>query len=157
VTQATPLPSRDPEEAPCGSSQGSGLTPDGSQADQSAFVLSSPCRMPLYAVDPELFEVMGAPMVVGRWLRPEDARSAAVPVVISRALATELRDVRRPTLESLLGSTVRDEELVQQPLVVVGVVGDNAVTTRLGEPGIGFVPFEARARLAPTGSRSTSE
>jgi putative ABC transport system permease protein len=148
---AAPLPSKDPDELPCGSSTWFDSSSD--ESDQSAFAVSSPCTLPVYAVDPELLSVMGAPMVAGRWLRPEDARSAAVPVVVSKALATQLRDVEHPTLESLLGSVIRDEELLQQPLVVVGVVGDNAVTNVLGQPGAGFVPFEARSRFVPTGSR----
>ena len=148
-----PLPSKDPDELPCGSSTSSvDLSAD---PDQSVFAVASPCTLPVYAVDPELLDVMGAPMVAGRWLRPDDARSTAVPVVVSKALATQLRDVAHPTLESLLGSVIRDEELVQQPLVVVGVVGDNAVTGALGEPGAGFVPFEARTRFTPTRDRGT--
>lgn len=150
--EAAPLPAKDPDEPPCGSSPALGAQ----AGDPSeTFFVSSPCRLPVYAVDPDLLGVMGAPVVAGRWLRPEDSRSAAVPVVLSKALATELRDVQHPTLESLLGSVVRDEELVQQPLVVVGVVGDNAVTNRLGEPGVGFVAFDARSRLAPKGGRSS--
>lgn len=148
-----PLPSNDPDELPCGSSTSS-VDPS-ADPDQSVFAIASPCTLPVYAVDPELLDVMGAPMVAGRWLRPDDARSAAVPVVVSKALATQLRDVAHPTLESLLGSVIRDEELVQQPLVVVGVVGDNAVTGVLGEPGAGFVPFQARTRFAPTRDRGT--
>jgi len=148
-----PLPSKDPDELPCGSSTSSvDLSAD---PDQSVFAVASPCTLPVYAVDPELLDVMGAPMVAGRWLRPDDARSTAVPVVVSKALATQLRDLAHPTLESLLGSVIRDEELVQQPLVVVGVVGDNAVTGALGEPGAGFVPFEARTRFTPTRDRGT--
>jgi putative ABC transport system permease protein len=156
-----PLPSKDPDELPCGSSTSSVESfggPSGNSSggsDQSIFAVSSPCTMPVYAVDPELLGVMGVPMVAGRWLRPEDARSTAVPVVVSKALATQLRDVEHPTLESLLGSVIRDEELVQQPLVVVGVVGDNAVTGVLGQLGAGFVPFEARSRFTPTEDRGT--
>ncbi|MDP8976797.1 MAG: ABC transporter permease [Actinomycetota bacterium] len=149
-----PLPSKDPDELPCGPSTSFASPVDESaKSEQSAFAVSSPCTLPVYAVDPELLSVMGAPMVAGRWLRAEDARSAAVPVVVSKALATQLRDVEHPTLQSLLGSVIRDEELVQQPLVVVGVVGDNAVTNVLGQPGAGFVPFEARSRFVPKGSR----
>ncbi len=148
-----PLPSKDPDELPCGSSTSFGDSSDDSE--QSAYAVSSPCTLPVYAVDPELLGVMGAPMVAGRWLRPDDAKSTAVPVVISKALATQLRDVEHTTLESLLGSVIRDEELVQQPLVVVGVVGDNAVTNVLGQPGAGFVPFEARTRFTPTRDRGT--
>lgn len=148
-----PLPSKDPDELPCGSSTSS-VDPS-ADPDQSVFAIASPCTLPVYAVDPELLDVMGAPMVAGRWLRPEDARSTAVPVVVSKALATQLRDLAHPTLESLLGSVIRDEGLVQQPLVVVGVVGDNAVTGALGEPGAGFVPFEARTRFTPTRDRGT--
>lgn len=156
-----PLPSKDQDEVPCGPSTSSfagssgassgGLS--GGSSAQSVFAVSSPCTLPVYAVDPELLDVMGAPMVAGRWLQPEDSTSAAVPVVLSKALATQLRDVEHPTLESLLGSVIRDEELVQQPLVVVGVVGDNAVTGVLGQPGAGFVPFEARSRFSPTRER----
>ncbi len=151
------LPSKDPDDLPCGSSTSSvDSSADSSvDPDQSVFAIASPCTLPVYAVDPELLDVMGAPMVAGRWLQPEDARSVAVPVVVSKELATELRDVAHPTLESLLGSVIRDEELVQQPLVVVGVVGDNAVTGVLGEPGAGFVPFEARTRFTPTRDRGT--
>jgi len=152
-----PLPGKDPDELPCGPSTSSfgGPSQDssGDSSARSVFAVSSPCILPVYAVDPELLDVMGAPMVAGRWLQPEDSMSAAVPVVISKALATLLRDVEHPTLESLLGSVIRDEELVQQPLVVVGVVGDNAVTGVLGEPGAGFVPFEARSRFTPTRER----
>jgi len=148
-----PLPSKDPDELPCGSSTSS--VDSSADPDQSVFAIASPCTLPVYAVDPELLDVMGAPMVAGRWLQPEDARSVAVPVVVSKELATQLRDVAHPTLESLLGSVIRDEELVQQPLVVVGVVGDNAVIGVLGEPGAGFVPFEARTRFTPTRDRGT--
>ncbi len=153
-----PLPSKDPDDLPCGSSTSFGGFPEDSSGGFSSgsgqgLFFSSPCTLPVYAVDPELLGVMGAPMVAGRWLRPEDAKSLAVPVVVSKALATQLRDVEHPTLESLLGSVIRDEELVQQPLVVVGVVGDNAVTNVLGQPGAGFVPFEARSRFTPTGDR----
>jgi putative ABC transport system permease protein len=160
--EGTPLPARNPDDLACGSSTiigeaGGDPSAQGSM-DPSAegfFSYSLPCTLPVYAVDPELLSVMAAPVVAGRWLRPEDAKSTVTPVVISKRLADQLRDVDHPTVESLLGTMIRDEKLVQQPLVLVGVVGDNAVTTELGEPGAGFIPLEARSRFSPAGSRAT--
>lgn len=156
--EAPPLPAKDPDDLACGSSTtlDESLESSGDQPEDAfSFTFTEPCTLPLYGVDSELLDVMGAQMVAGRWLQPDDAKSAATPVVLSKNLADQVRDVERPTLESLLGSVVRDERLVQQPLVVVGVVGDNAVTSRLGEPGVGFIPMEARSRFTPAGAEST--
>ena len=138
---AAPLPTEgdDPDEAGCGA--------EVPVEAEDAELLVQPCVISLYGADTELLQVMGAELVAGRWLEPGDGTRAAVPVALPRDLAERVRDVDHPTVESLVGSVLHDEDRRQPPLVVVGIVGENAVASQLASPEVAFVPLQAVDRL----------
>src|SRR5262245_25292061 len=84
------------------------------------------------AVDPEYFETIGAQLVAGRFLAPEDRQGAPRVAVVSEGYAARNLDGA-----PALGNTVRGEECTprcrEDPMTVVGCVKEMAQEATDGE------------------------